>query len=295
MEGLFHRGIRVTWFGLNWWDILLNTAVLAAIPLLLAAWGGHLAAEAITDPKNKRKVKACFWLLFAFGVVATFWQQFRSAQSDLEKDTNTKFAMAVAVQRMYPPPASPLIEEKLTPTPPRSYLGGDGEPKFLGRSAEGVAGSNFQVGDALGFNVYYRSSGPNAIYIGSAGRMVVLEPDDSPESLKEAYKSFESELKAEGKTNLDFKETWTQVTPDTRRFDSAYAFDGELGHPVRHVVTQTDLDRLRSGSEVAVIISYINYKDAGRIHQFWNCMYLQPPSQPPGIWHYFGGVCPDSH
>jgi hypothetical protein len=28
------------WFGLNWVDILVNVAVLAIIPLLLAAFGG---------------------------------------------------------------------------------------------------------------------------------------------------------------------------------------------------------------------------------------------------------------
>ncbi|MGB9075929.1 MAG: hypothetical protein WCC26_03740 [Terracidiphilus sp.] len=107
----------MTWYGLNWGDILLNTAVLAFVPLLLAAWGGHLAAEAITDPKKKRGVKLCFWGLFVFGVAATAWQQFRAAENDFEKDINNKFAWAIVGRKEFPAPPVPKIEQVLPSTP----------------------------------------------------------------------------------------------------------------------------------------------------------------------------------
>lgn len=49
----------------------------------------------------------CFWALFAFGVIATFWQQFRSAQADLAKGTGDVW-MDIVAKMFYPPPAVPL-------------------------------------------------------------------------------------------------------------------------------------------------------------------------------------------
>ena len=74
------------WLGLNWADIA-NIVVLALLPGLFAAYGGHLAAEAIQDQKRQRKVKGIFWLMFAIFVLVTGWQQIRVAESDLSRDT----------------------------------------------------------------------------------------------------------------------------------------------------------------------------------------------------------------
>jgi hypothetical protein len=73
------------WFGLNWLDILLGIAILAIIPFLFAAYGGHLATESIGDPKRKRNIKFQFWLLFVIGVALASWQQIRGALNDREK------------------------------------------------------------------------------------------------------------------------------------------------------------------------------------------------------------------
>jgi len=287
---------RVNWLGLNWEDILLNTAVLAIIPLLLAAFGGHLAADAIEEQKKKRNVKLCFWALFVFGIVATFWQQFRAAQADLAGSENSKFLMAVALSKMYPPPAAPVIEERnLTVQPsPRSYLAISGVPAFAGRNPNLQEGSNFQAGDPLGFNLHYRATGPNAIYVGGSGMMVLLEPDDNPGTLKKAYQSFiERVAEDKKKTANQEKDQWRLFIPGAAQFNSALAWDGPKEHPTTHVVTQTELDNLKSGALVAVVIAVFDYKDGGKIHHLWYCSFLQPPAQPPGIWHGFD-ACPDS-
>ena len=81
----------VEWSGLNWLDIAINVVALAVVPGLLAAYGGHLAAEAIKNKKHSRKVKTYFWLLFSCGVAVTLWQQIRIAELSAMPDIGMEF------------------------------------------------------------------------------------------------------------------------------------------------------------------------------------------------------------
>jgi hypothetical protein len=110
----------VNWFGLDWESILINTCALALIPLLLAVIGGYLAAEGIADPKRSRWIKLLFWALFVFGVVVTFWQQFRAAQSDQARDTRETWEETLALKQ-FPPLPVPTIE-RVMPSPPKPRL-----------------------------------------------------------------------------------------------------------------------------------------------------------------------------
>jgi hypothetical protein len=101
---------------LDWNGIAINTTVLALVPLLIAAIGGHLAAKIIDDPKSRRSVIGCFWALFVVGVILTLWQQFRAAQSDLSKDTSDSWMFIVAT-RSYAPPLPPELAYKIPPPP----------------------------------------------------------------------------------------------------------------------------------------------------------------------------------
>jgi hypothetical protein len=95
------------WFGLNWLDIFINVLALAIVPGLLAAYGGHLAAEAIEDARRQRNVKMCFWFLFSFGALVTFWQQLRISQSDFARETKESWEDALATRVLFPPPSAP--------------------------------------------------------------------------------------------------------------------------------------------------------------------------------------------
>jgi hypothetical protein len=97
----------MNWFGLDWLDIVINVVALAIVPGILAAFGGHLAAEAIADKKRTFKVKSFFWLLFACGVFITTWQQFRIAQTDFARETKETWIEALARKAMFPPPPVP--------------------------------------------------------------------------------------------------------------------------------------------------------------------------------------------
>jgi hypothetical protein len=47
----------VNWYGLNWTDIIVNVTVLAILPGIVGALGGHLAAEGLRDEKHGEPAK----------------------------------------------------------------------------------------------------------------------------------------------------------------------------------------------------------------------------------------------
>lgn len=96
-------------FGLNLLDILINVAALAIVPGILAALGGHLAAEGIADTGRSRKIKFYFWALFSFGVLVTFWQQFRLAEADQARETREVWNQAVVTRILFRPVLPPGI------------------------------------------------------------------------------------------------------------------------------------------------------------------------------------------
>ena len=91
------------WFGLNWFDIFLNVLVLAIVPGIVAAYGGHLAAEVVDDAKRRGKIKASFWGLFILGVIFTSWQQLRLAEADLARETKSTWDEALLNRAFFAP------------------------------------------------------------------------------------------------------------------------------------------------------------------------------------------------
>ena len=70
----------------NWWDVTIGTLSLAIIPLFLAAYGGHLAAKTIAEPRQQTLAKLYFWGACILGILFIFVQQYRSSESDVRKD-----------------------------------------------------------------------------------------------------------------------------------------------------------------------------------------------------------------
>lgn len=71
-------------------DILAGTILLAIVPFGMAAYGGHVAAESISDPKTRRRVKITFWATFGFGVLLAFLQQYRAISEDSSTKAKTE-------------------------------------------------------------------------------------------------------------------------------------------------------------------------------------------------------------
>jgi hypothetical protein len=220
----------VNWLGLDWIGICLNVFVLAIVPGLLAAYGGHLAAESISDPKRSRNVKLCFWALFLFGVVATFWQQFRAAQTDLDRGTNETWIQALATSKFLPPPPPANISKTSTSLVSRSYLIFDGTMRF-GERRDNVGkllpDQNLQVGGGLFFNYYYKATGPSPVQEDGNARLTILEPDFSPASQQKAIEYFKATIKKESRER-HIKPAYTVFMPqDADHWDSARAWTEE--------------------------------------------------------------------
>jgi hypothetical protein len=77
---------------MNWIDSLLGIAILAIVPFILAAYGGHVAAQALTDPSQRRTAKGIFWGLCLLGIVVAIVYQFRVAKIDEERQIKAAVA-----------------------------------------------------------------------------------------------------------------------------------------------------------------------------------------------------------
>jgi hypothetical protein len=122
---------------LDWTDILINVIVLAILPGVLGALGGHLAAEALEDKKSRRKIKWIFWVMCVVWIALTGWQQFRAAEADLDRSTKDAWGEALAANEFLPPPPPVIIErghEKVSPADVALEFAGREGLQFLQRA-----------------------------------------------------------------------------------------------------------------------------------------------------------------
>jgi len=272
----------VHWYGLDWTNILLGTAMLAIIPFAFALYGGYLATEPISDLKRRRNIKLQFWGLFVLGVALGFWQQFREAGHDLDRDTKGKWADAL-VGSKFPPPSPPYIEREKAQVIPRSYITADGNFRFLERRDKDgklLPDQHLQVGEILGFNVYWKTTGPDPIEVVRSARGLYIEPDTAPKTQESLIAAFKAAISHENKLKP------STMMPGDARWSTAVAVTAE-NKPL--TVTAEDLARLRDGTEFPFVIAEVTYKDHGVVHHARWCQWLQPPPDPPGIWHFCDG------
>jgi len=271
----------MNWLGLDWVDIFINVVALAIVPGLLAAYGGHLAAEAIGDPKRSRTIKYYFWGLFAFGVLVTFWQQFRVAEADLDRSTKDTWAQTLALSKFLPSPAPAYVERRKVGTVPRSYLTIDGTPRFPQRIGPD---QHPGVGDEFAINIFFKVSGPNQVELTEIARRLYVESDSSTKTQERLIADFKGKLLEWGKTHSTAGPV--TIMPGDQRFFTA--FTATTSEESRKV-SNDDLEQLRAGTEIVVVIAQLTYKDKGTIHHTKTCGWLQPPADPPGIWHVCDG------
>ncbi len=254
------------WLGLNWADIAVNIVVLA-LPGLFAAYGGHLAAEAIQDQKRQRKVKGIFWLMFAIFVLVTGWQQIRVAESDLSRDTKDAWADSLALKELRPnfaPPAFAYLKTSISSAvtmKPRSYVVFVDNPQFPEEIKNGQRSSppDFKPGDDIAFNIPYRQSGPNPLQIINSSRWLYTEPDFKDDTQKSLITDFKKLMLRERKGGLWSSEPNTLGLGEGGFF-TAFAQDGK----VQRKATQDELDHLRA--EIIFIATEITYSDLGIVH-----------------------------
>jgi hypothetical protein len=179
-----------------------------------------------------------------------------------------------------------------TPTAPiRSYLIFEDNPRFAGSAgavpgAVAIEGANYRVGDPLGFNVHYKANGPNEIQLIGGASMLLIEPDSTPETQKSAISFFLHESSSEHrkwlKENPKASVFRTTLMPGEAQFVTAFAWTGNPDK--KWVTTEDDLDKLKTGAEIAIVMTVLSYKEGGILHHLRRCLRLQPPAQPPGVW-----------
>ena len=183
-----------------------------------------------------------------------------------------------------------IVTKNIVPKPqsPRSYLAFDGIPRFGERKDEKgqfLADQNFQVGDQLFFNYYYEASGPNPVTVIGTARRVYIEPDFEVNTQQAMIDNFKTRLARERKERKVKPVLSKFMAQDGGRWNTAYASAvGDDKQP--RIVTQSDLDALRFGTEIAFVVIEMEYLDNKQVHHLRTCEYLKPPASPPGIWHF---------
>lgn len=277
-------------FGLSWTDIFINVMVLALLPGFFAAYGGHIAAEAVPDTKRQRRIKGIFWAMFAIFVLATGWQQIRVAEADLSRDTRETWADALALQKLQPnlsPPEFAYLKQILPVRAvpiARSYVIFDGKPHFTEDIVNGqiTAQRDFRPGDSLSFNVYYKQEGPNPLDVLNTSRWLYVESNTDDRTENSVISDFERRLQQE-QNNREVK-FWTQTTltiGESRYFTVFARQEKEY-----EKVTEDVLNQLRSGQKILFVVNQIIYRDQDIVHHLRRCLWLQPPALAPGVWHF---------
>jgi hypothetical protein len=115
----------------NWIDVAIGTIVLAIVPLVLAAYGGHLAADTFANDKKRcRRTKLKFWGLCFIGIFLAFYQQYRQVKAGAKQDAiNSAQATQIKelpaqISKIVAAQYSPLIDRLVPAAPvlPRSVL-----------------------------------------------------------------------------------------------------------------------------------------------------------------------------
>jgi hypothetical protein len=178
-----------------------------------------------------------------------------------------------------------VLSSKITvpiSTTTRTFLELEGNPHFLGGPASpSNQGHNFVPGEPLAFNIFVKSSGPRELEVGRIERGVFVEPDYFPKSELNAIALFKERVKKE-----NYPETFASFLPTDEQLFTAFAGEGSTGQS--RLVSADEPDSFRNGTEIVFVIVVITYKDAGVLHHLRQCMFLQPPAQVPGLWHFCG-------
>ena len=162
------------------------------------------------------------------------------------------------------------------PAPVRSYIAltdkGFLFPAEITASLD--KGVQFKVGRWLGFNIPLMVTGPNQVDVIQTYGETYLVSDFSNQTQQATVDEFKKRLSVQ-----------EHVGPQTRAagvtfFFTAFKWDGGQWHNV----TQLDLDNLHNGTAIAMIVMQVTYEDSGVVHHLRQCVALQPPAEPPGIW-----------
>jgi len=139
-----------------------------------------------------------------------------------------------------------------------------------------------KASDRFFFNVHYRQDGPSPLEIAGIWVKGYEESDMTASTRDRVVQEFRKFIRdnpiTKGKTV-----TFSRGAP---AFNSAYMLDDS--NQLR-LLSQTDLDNLQYGREIAFVAAQIDYLDGDKLRHARSCELLQPPAVPtPRIWQTCG-------
>jgi hypothetical protein len=198
------------------------------------------------------------------------------APSDSSKYRSADATVTLAVNP--PPPPNPppnakgASSENKRPSPNsvRSYVAYIGMPVFAGSSPTDTEGSAFSVGDPLGFNIHFKATGANPVTLLDSAfdtevvTGAIAEDGSYQQKVTDgAAMAFLSELRKERAVHKFPFPSHTMMPGDTE-FNTAYAWTD--GYSKHRIVTQGDLDAVKTGSQTWVVMSVLTYSDGETVH-----------------------------
>jgi hypothetical protein len=162
---------------------------------------------------------------------------------------------------------------------PRSFVVWTDTPRFAGEH-EGDPLSATQI---IGFNLYYKQSGPNQVEVQHILRWLYTRSDASIKTQNEVI----SDFLARERAAKEPVPTHTLMPNANPSFFSAFATDEDSKWRSPRT---GELDDLKYGREIIFIVASLIYTDPNndpkKVHHLRLCAILQPPASPPGIWAY---------
>jgi len=169
----------------------------------------------------------------------------------------------------------------------------DGPPRFPEQKdgkGQLLSDQSLKAGDPIFFNVYFRQNGPNPVVFLGSIRTTYLETDFKEETEQKLIAEFKKISSNDWRKYRANRQKQKREPPAFQvgqsSWNSAYGFSG-TAQPLHW--TQDDLNALRAGNEVAVVLTEIAYEDNHKPHHARRCEVLQPPAIPPGTWHLCDG------
>jgi hypothetical protein len=232
-------------------DILLALVVVAIVPFVMAAMGGHLATLAIEEPSRRRLWKMAFWAICIVGVCLGGWQAVRTVkgQNDLGSELG-------AILKNTEKPSMPPVINVQVPKPEVEPIVFSGIPALAYPDRIETVGQ-----PARGFVSWILHGTREAKRVHMNAAVYIMSKADHPDGVE-----------MERFVIHDWKKRWAEQlkghlaeSPDI--FPQTPIASAAQGP----VVTQEQLDGIMQNRQVLFVIGTLRFFDNGGWHEAHTC------------------------
>jgi hypothetical protein len=270
------------------WDIVIAAGV--ASSQLIITWYGVNVSVA----ENRFRNAIVIGSIGAAGIFLTVWGTVRAGQAQTKLEAQLEkiqkqTAVPPNVLVNIPPQAAPIVNVR--PSAPPKPTASVAEARTVsGFKAPNTtdpraAGPWLTADQEITANLVFSNSGPaRADDVRAWGRIYLVESDPNktdPDKLAE--KSEDARMLARNlvKTSTPILKNMPagKIDPNPSDYFWITAHSGRA-------ITQEDIDKLQSGSELLFLLYIVQYRDPAGEHYIHSCKIVQPPAFKPEIWQF---------